>query len=128
MARRTLEGLGAFVKAKRGSRRLRETAGEIGISPATLMRIENGRTPDIATFTKVCRWLQVDPNELMGFTVEQAKHHDEQARRPAKIHVSAHLRSDRAPKQETLQALVSMISLVAETQPQPDQDLRDGDI
>lgn len=124
MARRTLEGLGALVKARRGDRRLRETASEIGISPPTLMRIENGRTPDIATFTKICRWLKVDPNELMGFSTKPS----EPTRRPGKIQVSAHLRSDRAPKQETLQALVSMISLVAQTQPQPNQDLLDGDV
>lgn len=124
MARRTLESLGALVKAKRGGKRLRETAREIGVSPATLMRIENGRTPDIMTFTKICQWLKIDPRELMGYSMESR----EQISREGRIYASAHLRSDRTPEKETLQALVSMILLVTETQPQPDNRLQDADV
>ena len=43
MPRLTLATLGVRVKEKRGPRKLREVAKEIGISPATLMRIKNGR-------------------------------------------------------------------------------------
>ena len=45
---------------------IRAAAGEIGISPATLSRIERGRVPDIETLGKVCRWLGVDPAEYLG--------------------------------------------------------------
>ena len=64
MPRRTLESLGALVKTKRGGKKLREVAKEIGIGAATLMRIENGRTPDIGTFGKIyangLKWIRMN--------------------------------------------------------------------
>lgn len=40
-----------------------DVCGEIGISKATLSRIERGSLPDIETFIKICNWLQVEnPN------------------------------------------------------------------
>lgn len=39
---------------------LREAAIEIGISYATLSRIENKKVPDLMTYAKVCEWLKVD--------------------------------------------------------------------
>src|SRR5438270_13799008 len=59
MPTRKLSSLGAMVKKKRGSAKLRETAKAIGIGPATLMRVESGRVPDVSTFGKICQWLQV---------------------------------------------------------------------
>src|SRR6185312_8272522 len=67
MPRRTLESLGVLVREKRGDSKLRETAKEIGIGPATLMRVENGRIPDIETFGKLCHWLNIDPGSFLGF-------------------------------------------------------------
>lgn len=43
---------------------MREAAENIGVSRATLSRIENGKTPDVFTLAKLCRW--------MGFSTEQA--------------------------------------------------------
>jgi transcriptional regulator with XRE-family HTH domain len=37
--------------------KLRDIAGEIGISAATLMRLEAGRVPDGETLAKVLVWL-----------------------------------------------------------------------
>jgi transcriptional regulator with XRE-family HTH domain len=45
---------------------VRVVAGEIGISPATLSRVERGYMPDIDTFSKICGWLQIDPGEILG--------------------------------------------------------------
>ena len=56
-----LKGLGNLLLQKRGSMGVRAAAGEIGISPATLSRIEHGHVQDIETLGKVCRWLGVDP-------------------------------------------------------------------
>jgi len=39
------------------SQSLREAAKEIGISAATLSRIERGATPDIETFGKIWAWM-----------------------------------------------------------------------
>jgi len=38
MRKRTLESLGGLVRDKRGQQKLRETALQVGIGPATLMR------------------------------------------------------------------------------------------
>jgi DNA-binding Xre family transcriptional regulator len=42
---------------------LDEAAKQIGISKATLSRIENLKTPDIETFGKICKWLETEPND-----------------------------------------------------------------
>ena len=38
-----------------------EASKEIGISKATLSRIERGSMPDMVTFLKVCEWLGTVP-------------------------------------------------------------------
>ncbi len=37
---------------------IRSAASEIGISPATLSRIENKKTPDIVVMASVCNWIE----------------------------------------------------------------------
>lgn len=58
--------LGPLVRKRRGEQGLRETALEVGVSPATLSRVERGQIPDIDTFSKLCSWLKVDPAEFLG--------------------------------------------------------------
>ncbi|HEY6329640.1 MAG TPA: helix-turn-helix transcriptional regulator [Blastocatellia bacterium] len=117
MPKRTLGSLGSLVRQKRGDAKLRETAKKIGIGPATLMRIENGRVPDIDTFGKVCRWLGIEPNTFLGF--EPSKESPEKPQgidQAANISVSAHLRADEAPLPETVRALAQMILMATGTQ------------
>jgi transcriptional regulator with XRE-family HTH domain len=64
--------LGTLLQQKRGSMGIRAVAGEIGISAATLSRIENGRLPDLDTLRKVCRWLGVDPAGYFGASPKPA--------------------------------------------------------
>ena len=52
-----LEDLGRLVLQKRGSMGVRAAAREIGISPTTLSKIENGHIPDQVTLKKVCEWI-----------------------------------------------------------------------
>lgn len=52
-----LEDLGRLVLQKRGSMGVRAAAREIGISPTTLSKIENGHIPDQITLRKVCDWI-----------------------------------------------------------------------
>lgn len=40
-----------------------EAAKQIGISKATLSRLEKSKIPDIETFGKVCNWLKTEPNK-----------------------------------------------------------------
>lgn len=110
MPRRTIESLGPLVKTKRGEKKLRETAKEIGLSPATLMRVENGRTPDVGTFGKICNWLEIDPKEFLGGPQTTADS-------SGVLTVSAHFRADKNPKPETANALAQMILLVSKRQP-----------
>ena len=113
MPRRTIESLGTLVKAKRGDKKLRETAHEIGISPATLMRVENGRTPDVGTFGKLCNWLEIDPKEFLGGPQTNANS-------SSVLTVSAHFRADKNPMPETAKALAQMILLGSQMQPRKD--------
>lgn len=117
MPRLTLGSLGTMVREKRGTRKLREVAKEIGIGAATLMRVENGRIPDVTTFGKLCIWLGIKPGLFLGFdetnsprTEILSSAHDERT-------VAAHLRADQLPLPETAQALATMILLAARTQP-----------
>jgi len=55
------ETFGQLLLRKRGVRGIRDVAKEIGISPATLSRIERGHPPDFRTLGKACAWLAIDP-------------------------------------------------------------------
>jgi transcriptional regulator with XRE-family HTH domain len=66
MPKITLQTLGRKLVEKRGTRGIRETALEIGISHGTLSRLERGHLPDLDTFGKVCKWLNIDPGEVLG--------------------------------------------------------------
>ena len=70
----TLLRLGALLRDRRGGRGIREVSLEIGISPATLTRIEGGRLPDLLTFRKISEWLKINPAELLGISIHEAGH------------------------------------------------------
>ena len=57
--------LSKLLVEKRGERGVRKFAREIGISAATLSRIERGKLPDIETFGKLCSVLKVDPADIL---------------------------------------------------------------
>src|ERR1700687_812067 len=109
---KNIRSLGMAVKTKRGERRLRETALEIGIGSATLMRIENGYMPDIETYRKICLWMGVDPADFLGMKPAAVT----PGKQTAAI-VWAHLRAHRTPSQKTVAALAKMILLAAAMQP-----------
>ena len=107
MPQRPLAALGGLVRDHRGPRKLRETATEIGISAATLLRVESGRIPDVVTFGKLCKWLQVDPKSFLGFP-------DNDKGGPEKsVAMSAHFKADRNPQEATIRALAQMLLLAA---------------
>jgi transcriptional regulator with XRE-family HTH domain len=115
MPRRTLESLGVLVREKRGDSKLRETAKEIGIGPATLMRVENGRIPDVETFGRLCRWLRVDPGSFLGFQPKPGN-----ADSSALTSISVHCKTDQTPQPATVQALAQMMLLALKMQPSTD--------
>jgi hypothetical protein len=63
-----LDLLALDTRRHRGSRSLRVTALEIGISAATLYRVEHCGAPDLESFGNLCRWLSADPNRYLGIT------------------------------------------------------------
>lgn len=62
----SLHTLGQLIVEKRGDVGVRAAAKEIGISAATLSRVENGHLPDLQKFSLICRWLDLDPNQILG--------------------------------------------------------------
>ena len=126
MPRKPLDSLGAMVKAKRGERRLREVAAEIGIGTATLMRVENGRIPDVGTFGKLCKWLNVDPGSFLGFTPKASDAASQDVAPASGLVLSAHFKAEQTPQPETVRALAQMLLLAARTQPRSQETLPDG--
>ena len=101
MSRPSLDTLGQLVADKRGRHGIRATAAKIGISPATLSRVENGHLPDLENFQKICRWLKVDPSAVLGFDADSAS-----ASRPI---AAVHFRKKQTMQLETASALAEMI-------------------
>lgn len=101
MAAVTLQSLGRLVADKRDEtgQGLRDAAGEIGVSPATLSRVERGHLPDLESFGKICRWLRVDAGELLGTKSVGAE----------VPRASVHFRKPSAVPLETARALAEMI-------------------
>ena len=117
----SLSNLGLMVRNKRGDAKLRETANSIGISAATLMRVESGRIPDVETFGKLCTWLNIDPAQFLGFRKDEAKGaSDENV-----LTIGAHFRADKTPKPATVNALSKMILLAMKAQGDNQSALRD---
>ena len=76
---------------------MRETAAAIGIAPATLLRVEGGRIPDVVTFGKLCNSFGIDPKVFLGA--------DEATKKVAvrqRLEVCAHLKADQAPNMKPL--------------------------
>lgn len=56
-----LEFLADEIYVKRDGRPLRGAADEIGVSAATLCRIQKGHEPDADSYLKICHWLGTCP-------------------------------------------------------------------
>lgn len=55
-----LENLGRRVIEKRGAQGIRAAAKEIGLSHATLSRVERGFIPDLKNYKKIIKWLGLE--------------------------------------------------------------------
>lgn len=99
MAKIILQTVGKKLADKRGAKGIRETAREIGISHGTLSRLERGYLPDLDTFKKVCAWLDVNPNDILGV-------HTQSHQVP---NVAVHFRKKQTLAPVTAHALAEMI-------------------
>jgi transcriptional regulator with XRE-family HTH domain len=100
MAAITLQTLGRMLAEQRGSRGVREVAREIGISHSTLSRVERGFLPDLDTFGKICKWLNVDPGEILGVKPATENQTPE---------IFGHFKKDQTLSVSTAQALAQML-------------------
>lgn len=107
-----IEELGRLIARKRDGRGIRAAAAEAKVSPATLSRIENGHMPDLATFAKVCAWLDVNPAEFLGLAPP----------REAQPRAVVHFRKKKTVSPETAQSLAELI-LAAQRAKEARQDL-----
>jgi transcriptional regulator with XRE-family HTH domain len=102
----TLLRLGALLRERRGGRGIREVAKEIGISPATLTRIEGGRLPDLLTFRRMCEWVKINPAEILGIPIQQT---GENPVEEVPSEAAVHLRADQALPQAAASDLANLI-------------------
>ena len=105
MAQVRLGQIGTLVRERRGAQGVRAAAKEIGVSAATLSRVENGKQPDLATFEKLCRWLGVSPSEFLDAGPAEPGVSDS----PTNATATAHLRAKRQISPELAQALGELI-------------------
>jgi transcriptional regulator with XRE-family HTH domain len=100
------ELLASMLKSRRAAKGLRTVAEEIGgLSFATLSRIEQGKVPDVDTFIRICKWLDVSTDT---FIVGGSK---EMKDLSLKEQAVAHLRADRELSKETVNMLVKLIDM-----------------
>ena len=90
------------IQQRRAGKGVRDAAKEVGISPATLSRVENGKVPDLDTFSKICAWLGDDPAVFLGLTPVQVF---------SAPRVQMHFKKGAAIEQDTAKALSEMILL-----------------
>ncbi len=104
------ELLASMIKSKRGKKGLREVATEISkeigdVSAATLSRIEQGKLPDVETFIKICKWLNVATDEfIVGKKTSISKLTEKEL-------VLSQLRASRELDEDTIEAMVSMVNM-----------------
>ncbi|MFZ5676732.1 MAG: helix-turn-helix domain-containing protein [Pseudomonadota bacterium] len=93
-----LENLGRRIREKRGAQGIRAAAKDIGISHATLSRVERGFLPDLENYKKLCQWLGVEIESSLA----------SQSKQPASI-ANVHFRKKNTTSAETAQALAELI-------------------
>lgn len=113
-----IEELGRLIARKRGSRGIRAAAADADISPATMSRVENGNLPDLATFAKICRWLDVDPARFLGVQRSESP--------PGPERAVAHFRKKPTISKETAASLGALI-LAAQRARQARSELERGE-
>lgn len=96
-----IEGLAERIKLRRAGMGIREAALEVGVSPATLSRVENAKVPDLDTFGKICHWLGDDPAIYLGLQATSSTEHRAQV----------HFKKGAAISKDSAKALSEMILL-----------------
>ena len=103
-----VDQLGAALKRRRREERLslRDVEAEVGISAATLSRIERDHRPDIEVIDKLAKWLGVNVCAA-GDEVSEIKTDED-----LKHQIAIHLRANRKLPDEVTQAIVQGFDLI----------------
>jgi transcriptional regulator with XRE-family HTH domain len=96
-----IQQLARRIQERRAGKGVREAAKEVGISPATLSRVENEHVPDLETYRKICLWLEEDPAVFLGFKPENT----------GTTTARVHFKKGAAIKPDSAKALSEMILL-----------------
>lgn len=107
-----MKDLSARVREARGVRGIRAVAEEVGVSYATLSRVEAGKTPDLDTFKKLCAWLKVEPNELLGVSPSAKSPSSGLEFGDSMGQVFAHFRAKKTMSQDTAGHLANLIQAI----------------
>ena len=99
-----LENLGRRVIEKRGAQGIRAAAKDIGLSHATLSRVERGFLPDLENYKKIIKWLGLETDTPMASKATAA---------PTSV-AQVHFRKKSTTSPETAHALAELI-LAAQT-------------
>jgi transcriptional regulator with XRE-family HTH domain len=100
------ELLAGMLKNKRGKKGLRIIAQEIGgVSAATLSRIEQGKIPDVDTFIKICKWLEVPTDHFILGNKPPADSISNQEI------ILAHLRAEKELDPDTVEMIIRLVDL-----------------
>jgi transcriptional regulator with XRE-family HTH domain len=95
-----------LLSEKRAEKGVREFARELGISPATLSRIERGKLPDLDTFERICSALKIDPAEMLEVEGVKPK---PAISKPQSAEPAVHFRADAHYTPEAAQDLAALI-------------------
>lgn len=98
----SMDRLASRIQEKRAGYGIRQAAQEIGISAATLSRVENSKIPDLGTFEKICRWLGDDP----------ATYFEPSRGKASAVKAQVHFKKGAAIEPDSAAALARMILLV----------------
>ena len=99
------------LKQQRIGKGVREVARDVGISAATLSRVENGKIPDLETFGKICSYLGDDPSIYLGLPSSYSSQPKAQV----------HFKKEAAIEQKSALALSEMIMLAQQALLNEDQ-------
>lgn len=95
-----IDRLALKIQERRAGQGIRDAAREVGVSPATLSRVENGKIPDLETFSKICRWLGEDPADFLGIRTAPS---------PSTPTARVHFKKGAAIKKDSAKALGELI-------------------
>ncbi|MBZ0317914.1 MAG: helix-turn-helix domain-containing protein [Anaerolineae bacterium] len=111
-----IQQLAVQLKEKRGRRGLREVADEIGgVSASTLSRIEQGKVPDLDTFVRICRWLDIPMDRFIIKDEPSSQKADSSENlNTSSQTLTVHLRADKTLDPKTAKALAHLIQLAYE--------------